>query len=146
MRAWTEQSKHFWYGENPLELVWIASGVPLLQLTCRGVVSVFTISGPELREYLEGKNELADYLAKNTITEAESYAKGKTWTRTIWDAAAVAWLINENDRFMLSKIINVHMPNYDNQYNVASSDSYIDYVCFVKRDELMNDLITKLQK
>ena len=54
--------------------------------------------------------------------------------------------MNENDRFMLSKIINTHMPNYDNQYNVVSSDSYINYVYFIKRDELMNDLITKLQK
>jgi inosine-uridine nucleoside N-ribohydrolase len=122
------------------------SGVPLVQLPCRGVVSAFTLSGPEVREYLLGKNPLADFLAKNTIEEAESYAKGKAWTRVIWDVTAVAWLLNEKDRFMLSRVINTHIPNYDNQYNIANSNSYMNYVYFIKRDELMTDLINKLLK
>lgn len=70
----------------------------------------------------------------------------KAWTRVIWDVTAVAWLLNEKDRFMLSRVINTHIPNYDNQYNIANSNSYMNYVYFIKRDELMTDLINKLLK
>ena len=52
------------------------SGVPFVQLPCMGVVSQFSVSKPELEFWLKGKNPLADYLAENTIKEADSYAKG----------------------------------------------------------------------
>lgn len=55
-------------------------GVPFVQLPCNGVVDNFRISKPELEYWFKGKNELADYLASNTIAEAESYAKGTAWT------------------------------------------------------------------
>lgn len=42
------------------------SGVPFVQLPCRGVVSAFTVSKPELEFGLKGKNALADYLAEKT--------------------------------------------------------------------------------
>lgn len=52
------------------------SGVSFVQLPCEGVVRSFTVSKPELEFWLKGKNDLADYLAENTIKEADSYAKG----------------------------------------------------------------------
>ena len=45
---------------------------------------------------------------------AERYAKGKAWTRVIWDVTAVAWLLNDNNRFMMSKIIPMQLPEYNN--------------------------------
>jgi inosine-uridine nucleoside N-ribohydrolase len=51
-------------------------GVPLVQLPCDGVVSAFTVSGPELEYWLAAKNPLSNYLARNTIAEAERYAAG----------------------------------------------------------------------
>ena len=71
------------------------SGVPFVQLPCMGVVNSFTVSKPELEFWLQGKNDLADYLAENTIKVAESYAKGSAWTRVIWGVTAVAWLLND---------------------------------------------------
>ena len=90
------------------------SGVPFVQLPCKGVVDAFRISKPELEYWLKGKNDLADYLAMNTIEAAESYAKGTAWTRVIWDGTAVAWLLNDDDKFMLSRIISTPIPTYDN--------------------------------
>ena len=119
------------------------SGVRFVHLPCRGVVNTFTISKPELEYWLTGKNKLADYLARNTIQKAESYAGGTPWTRTIWDVAAVAWLLNDDDRFMHSRKIPAKLPGYDNRYTAEPAPE-IDYVYHVNRDALMPDLIRKL--
>ena len=121
----------------------MGSGVRFVQLPCRGVVSGFTISKPELEYWLVGKNPLADYLAKNAIQAAESYASGTSWTRTIWDVAAVAWLLNDENRFMRSRRIPGRIPGYDNHYTMEEAPE-IDYVYYVNRDALMTDLIKKL--
>lgn len=63
---------------------------PWVQLPCACVVSEFATSGPELEYHLRGKNKLCDYLVDLTKSEAEKYAKGKAWTRIIWDVTAVA--------------------------------------------------------
>ena len=120
------------------------SGVPLVQLPCYGVVSEFRISRPELEYWLVDKNPLADYLARNTISCAESYAKGKPWTRVIWDVCAVAWLLNGNERFMYERFIDSPLPGYDHQYDRAGKTVPLCYVCLIKRDPLMRDLIDKL--
>lgn len=120
--------------------------IPFVQLPCTGVVDIFRISKPELEFWLKGKNKLCDYLVERTIQATESYAAGMSWTRVIWDVTAVAWLLNENDRFMKSKIINKHIPNYDFQYNLAENNGLMRYVYSINRDELMTDLIKKLIK
>ena len=120
------------------------SGTPFVQLPCIGVVSAFTVSKPELEYWLKGKNDLADYLAENTIKEAESYAKGTAWTRVIWDVTAVAWLLNDSDRFMESRIIPTPVPTYDNFYAKDYNGYPMRYVYNIKRDKLMTDLFEKL--
>jgi inosine-uridine nucleoside N-ribohydrolase len=120
------------------------SGVPFVQLPCNGVVSSFTVSKPELEFWLKGKNELSDYLAENTIKEAESYAKGTAWTRCIWDVTAVAWLLNDNDCFMQSRIIPTPIPTYDNYYAINTNGCPMRYVYHINRDSLMTDLFDKI--
>lgn len=120
------------------------SGIPFVQLPCMGVVSAFTVSKPELEFWLKGKNPLADYLAENTIQKAESYAKGTAWTRSIWDVTAVAWLLNDDDRFMLSRLIATPLPSYDHYYSINPQSPLMRYVYHIKRDQLMTDLFRKL--
>lgn len=122
------------------------SDIPLVQLPCMGVVDTFRISKPELEFWLKGKNKLCDYLVEHTVQAAEAYASGTSWTRVIWDVTAVAWLLNEDDKFMQSKIINKHIPNYDFQYNLSEDKGFIRYVYSINRDGLMTDLIKKLIK
>lgn len=122
------------------------SGVPFVQLPCVGVVSNFSVSRPELEFWLKGKNPLADYLATNTIKAADSYAKGTAWTRVIWDVTAVAWLLNEGDRFMESRIISTPVPTYDGLYAKDYNGHPMSYVYNIKRDNLMTDLFCKLAK
>ena len=122
------------------------SGICYVQLPCFGVVSQFAISKPELEYWLMDKNTLADYLARNTISAAERYASGKPWTRVIWDVTAVAWLLNDDDCFMCSRVIKAPIPNYDKKYEEYEDGKQMRYIYYIKRDALMNDLIKKLTK
>ena len=145
---------HAWHYTNTREFnmagdltaarVVMESGVPFVQLPCQGVVSEFRLSGPELEYWLVGKNPLADYLARNTIREAERYAHGKPWTRVIWDVTAVAWLLNEDGRFMDSSVLPMQLPGEDWQYYAPKEPQLMTYVYAIKRDALMEDLMEKL--
>jgi len=117
------------------------SGVPLVMLPCMGVVSAFTVSRPELEHWFVGKNPLATYLAENTIAAAERYAAGKPWTRVIWDVTAVAWLLNDRDRFMLSRTVLTPMPTYAHQYTALENAQSARYVYHIWRDALLQDLV-----
>lgn len=121
-------------------------GVPLVQLPCMGVVDTFRISKHELEFWFKGKNKISDYLAENTINTADLYACEKPWSRVLWDVTAVAWLLNDNEKFMRSRIIKKHMPNYDYKYDIESDNGFMRYVYSIKRDALMEDLINKLNR
>ncbi|MBQ1211835.1 MAG: nucleoside hydrolase [Clostridia bacterium] len=123
----------------------MSSAAPFVQLPCMGIVSSFMVSAPELEYWLMDKNPLADYLARNTIKEANAYASGKPWTRVIWDVTAVAWLLNENSRFMLSRIEKTLLPSYEHKYE-ENTGADMRYVYHIWRDTLMEDLIKKLTK
>jgi hypothetical protein len=118
--------------------------VPFVQLPCTGVVSEFRISRPELEYWLKGKTSLSEYLAQNTIDAAEQYAAGTPWTRVLWDVTAVAWLLNDNNRFMKARIQPIALPTYDHYYTTMPNAHPMCYVYHINRDALMTDLIQKL--
>ncbi len=121
-------------------------GCPLVQLPCMGVVSSFYVSGPELDYWLKGKNPLCDYLVKHTTEAANEYAKGRVWSRIIWDVTAVAWLLNDGGRFMLSEIIHAPIPEYDHQYAFDNRRHFMCRVTQIFRDPLMQELFRVLTK
>ena len=119
-------------------------GVPFVQLPCMGVVDAFAISKPELEKWLVGKNPLADYLARAVIHAQQN--SELVWSRVIWDVTAVAWLFNDNDRFMQSKLIPTPLPAYDGQYETVPHAPLCRYVYHISRDALMYELIDRLTK
>ncbi|MDR2504482.1 MAG: nucleoside hydrolase [Oscillospiraceae bacterium] len=122
------------------------SGAPLVMLPCMGVVSSLTTTGPELTYWLSGKNALADYLARQTIDEANRYAAGKVWSRVIWDVAAVAWLLNDGGRLLSEKLIPTPIPEYDHHYGFDPRRPPCKYVFHINRDALFADLFAKLAR
>ncbi len=120
------------------------SGVPLVLLPCMGVVSSFSVSGPELEYWLKGKNRLCDYLAENTIREAQSVGSEKCWSRVIWDVTAVAWLLDEN--FMEERLEPRPIPEYDHHWAFDRTRPMMKYVYGIHRDRLLTDLVEKLTK
>lgn len=122
------------------------SDAAVVQLPCMGVVDHFTVTEPELRTWFVGKNALCDHLALATIDAANQYAKGKPWSRVIWDVTAVAYLLNDGDRFMYSRVVPSPICQYDHHYSFDPRRHPSRYVWYINRDALMSDLIEKLTK
>lgn len=120
-------------------------GVPLVQLPCMGVVNALTTSEGELRAWLDGTNPLGEYLVQNAVHAAERYAKGTAWTRCIWDVSAVAWLLNDGDRFMRSYLTASPIPQYDHHYSFDPTRHPVRYVYSVNRDAIFTDLFQKIR-
>lgn len=123
-----------------------ASGAPLVMLPCFGVVSAFTTTEHELNHWLRGRNALCDYLVQNTIDEAESYAKGHVWSRPIWDAAAVGWLLNRDNALMQDRLIPTPVPEYDHRWRCPEDGPECRYVYYIKRDALFEDMFIRLAR
>ena len=121
-------------------------GVPLVQLPCNGVVSAFSLSKPEIEAWLLGANPLCDYLGRNTIEYEEGFGKNRLWSKTIWDVTAVAWLLNEGERFMNERIIHAPIPEYDDRYSLSDHTHFMKYIWNIKRTALFEDLFKKLKK
>lgn len=120
-----------------------SSGAPIVQLPCFGVVSAFSISRQELEYFIQGKSPVCDYLVKHTI---DAVACDEDWTRIIWDVTAIGWLVDEDESFMKSKIVNVKMPTYENLYENEVTDNLMRYVYYVDRDRLMRNMIEIITK
>ena len=138
---WEKQNEFNLQGDIAAARAVFLSGASLVQLPCMGVVSAFATTKPELEYWLLGKNALCDYLAQNTINEAESYASGKPWSRVIWDVTAIGWLLGG---LMRDRVVPRHVPGYDFQYETRPDLPPMRYVCHVDRDRLMADLFAKL--
>jgi inosine-uridine nucleoside N-ribohydrolase len=120
------------------------SGAAVVQLPCMGVVSSFTVSGPELEYWLRGRNELCDYLVDYTTRSALKDGGLPNWTRAIWDVTAAGWLL-EGD-FMLDRLEHIPIPQYDHHYSFDPNRHFYRYVYHIHRDRLFQELFRKLVK
>ena len=121
-------------------------GAAVVQLPCTGVISNLRTTKPELTYWLKDKNPLADYLAQNTINEADSYAEGKPWSRVIWDISSVFWLLNDNEKYMKQKFIPAPIPEYDYTYSFNEHRHPVAYVWDIDRDAVFEHLFDVLTK
>ncbi len=118
------------------------SNAPLVLLPCMGVVSQFAIPLEELKYHIKGKNKVCDYLC-DIVEECFENSENLCNSRVIWDVTAVAWLLNDDDRFMLSRIIDCPLPDYDYKYN-GTINKKIRYIYCINRDVLATDLFRKI--
>lgn len=115
------------------------SGVPLVIMPCRPVVSHFLTTIPELEYYLKGKTKISDYLLESTV----KYSDGaKAWSKVIWDVTAVAWLVNP--AWIPTNL--EHSPVLTDQvtYSIDHSRHFIRMATSVNRDAVFRDLFGKL--
>ena len=143
-RHYTNTREFNMYQDVAASRVVMSSGVPFVQLPCMGVVSAFTISKPEIEYWLLNKTPLSDYLGKNSIDAAERYARGTAWTRCLWDVTAIAWLLNDKNKFMSSRIVPTHLSSYDNYYTESPDARPMRYIYDIHRDALMPELVKKV--
>ncbi len=130
-------------GDIAAARVVFASGAPVVQLPCMGVVSEFRVSPIELDAYIKGKNKLCTYLADNVRNEVKDLLTTTTASRVIWDVTAVAWLLNDNNRFMFSRKAPMAVPQYNHVHSFDTT-RLMEYVYYIRRDALVTDLFNKL--
>lgn len=121
-----------------------ASGAPLVQLPCNGVVDALRTTAPELNHWLHGHNPLCDYLCENTIREAESYAAGTPWSRVIWDISTVAWLLDREGEMVQDRLTPAPIPEYDHHYGTDGRRHFIRQAWHIDRDKVFTDLFRRL--
>jgi purine nucleosidase len=115
------------------------SGVPLVIMPCKPVISHFHTTIPELEYYLKGKNKISDYLLNSTI----EYSGGQVaWSKVIWDVTAVAWLVNPS--WLPTNL--EHSPVLTDQvtYSTDHSRHFIRMATSLNRDAIFRDLFSKL--
>lgn len=120
----------------------LGSGAAVVQLPCRGVVSSFTVSRADLEAYLKGQNPLCDYLVNTVLKDMEHRNTVPTWSRVIWDVAAVSWLLD--GPFTEDRLEHSPIPEYSGRYSFDRSRHLIRYVYAVHRDALFYDLVKRL--
>ena len=117
------------------------SGVPFITLPCQNVVSHLHTTIPELKYYLEGKNELSDYLYKIVL----EYSGGqKAWSKVIWDVSAIAWLVNPN--WVSTDLVHSPILTDQKTFSIDHSRHFMRMATSLNRDAIFRDLFEKLAK
>ena len=115
------------------------SGVPLLIMPCKPVVSHFHTTIPELEYFLKDKNQLSDYLLK-TVTE---YSGGKkAWSKVIWDVTAVAVLVNPS--WFQTNLFHSPVLTEQVTYSMDYTRHFVKIATSLNRDAVFLDLFEKL--
>ncbi len=144
--GWPDTREFNMFQDVAAARVVFASGAPLVQLPCAGVVDHCAVTKPELEYWLVGKNPLATYLAENTIAEAESYAKGRPWSRVIWDITSIGWILDGAGTMMQDRLERRPIPEYDDHYGFDPRRPFMKYVWNISRDALFEDMFARLSK
>ena len=117
----------------------------LVQVPCMGCVDSFCTTKQELTYYLKGKNRVCDYLLESVLYYQQE-KDGYPWSKPIWDVAAVGYLLNVRQRFMLVREEFRPEITYDEQYILGKTNKKMTYVYHINRDELFFDLFQKISK
>ena len=137
---WKDNKEFNLYQDIPGAQVLFDSKIPLIQIPCAGVCSEFRTTIPELSYYMEGKNELCDYL----LQFSKDYMKpgAKCWSKVIWDVTAVAALVRPDTLDM----VEIPRPIITDNANYATdwARPHYLYVRYITRDKLFADLFEKL--
>ena len=144
--TWPDTYEFNMYQDVAAARVVMLGKAPFVQLPCLGVVSGFCVTYAELELYLKGKNELCDFLVDRVTDQIGELKDTTAASRIIWDVTAVAWLLNDNNRFMLSDIVHVPTPEYSYNYSFTNKNRFINCVYYINRDKLATDLFKKLSE
>jgi inosine-uridine nucleoside N-ribohydrolase len=117
------------------------SGVPLVLVPCMGVTSHLHSTVPEIERYVEPHGEIGRFLA----ARFKGYSDDPFgWSKEIWDMAPVGWLLDPD----WAPTVLVPTPILTEQatWSVDRSRPPIRYATFVKRDPILRDFFSKLER
>ena len=115
------------------------SKVKMTILPCRNVVSDLKIDINTLKNNLENKSELCNYLIERFYNDGYH---GVHETKEIWDISVIAYMINKN--WFETKEISCPNIREDSSYELTDNRHVITFVTKLDRDKIYNDLFKKL--
>ncbi len=116
------------------------SGVPLVHLPARGVVSHLLTTVSEMECYVQGNGKIGDYLVKIF----KDYQKDHfAWSKVIWDISATAYLINSS--WVPTELVHSPILTDYPAWSFDNSRHFIRTAASVNRDAIFGDLFRKLQ-
>ncbi len=117
------------------------SRVPLVLFPCKGVVSHFSTTLPELKANINKSSAIGRYL----ISIVEDYSFGRSvYSKVIWDAVTIAYLNNE--ALTSSRIVPSPIAGEDFKWRFDDSRHPIKYIWSIDRDAIYADLFDKINK
>lgn len=116
------------------------SKVKLTILPCENVVSELKININELKENLNTKSSLCNYLISKFYNDG---FHGVEETRVIWDISVIAYLINK--KWFKSKTISCPNIKDDSSYEFTKNQHEITFITKLNRNEIYKDLFEKLK-
>ena len=114
-------------------------GVPLVLIPCLGVASHMLSTSPELEARLGGKNSIGDYL---TGIFADLLEERSAWSKEIWDASAIAYLVNPD--WVPTDLVHSPVLTEKLTWDFDSSRHLIRIAKFVHRDPIFMDMFGKI--
>ena len=116
-------------------------GVPLARFPCMGVVSHLHTTLPEMAVHVRGKGAIGSYLFE---IFRDYHAEHFGYSKPLWDLAPIGWLVNPQ----WTQMELVSSPRLTAEITWALDDSRHPISCarYVQRDEIFQDLFTKLQR
>ena len=114
------------------------SKVKLTILPCKDVVSKLRIDINTLKNNLENKSNICNYLIKRFYNDGYH---GIQEERVIWDIAVIAYMINKN--WFESKSISCPNIREDTSYEITNNRHNVTFVTKLDKDKIYEDLFKK---
>lgn len=115
------------------------SKVKITILPCKNVVSDLRIDINTLKNYLENKSELCNYLIERFYNDGYH---GIQESRVIWDISVIAYMINKN--WFETEQISCPNIRKDTSYEATDNRHNITFVTKLDRNKIYEDLFRKL--
>ena len=115
------------------------SKVKLTILPCKNVVTDLRIDIDTLKNNLENKSELCNYLIERFYNDGYH---GIQESRVIWDISVIAYMINK-DWFSV-KEINCPIIKDDTSYEMNKNNNRISFITKLDKNKIYDDLFNKL--
>ena len=115
------------------------SKVKLTILPCKNIVSELKIDINTIKEKLENKSKLCNYLIERFYNDGYHDVQE---SRVIWDISVIAYMINKN--WFETKQISCPNIRMDTSYEVTDNRHNITFVTKLDRNKIYEDLFNKL--
>ena len=115
------------------------SDVKLTILPCHNVVNNLMIDVNTLKDKLENKSELCNYLIDRFYNDGYHGVQNK---RVIWDISVIAYMINK--AWFETKDVCCPIIKEDTSYELTNNKRMITFVTKLDKDKIYEDLFKKL--